>query len=339
MKTLIFDSATEDAIKICADIIKRGGLVGMPTETVYGLAANALDSEAVAGIFKAKGRPQDNPLIVHIANIDELYELAAEVPETALKLAEAFWPGPLTMILPKSDIVPREVTAGLDTVAVRMPSHSAARRLIELSGVPVAAPSANSSGLPSPTTAQHVIRDMNGKIDAILNGGDCDVGVESTVISLACKTPRILRPGGISPEDLSEVIGKVDIDPAVLSELKKDEVAASPGMKYKHYSPKAKVYIVHGNFENYKKYVESAKGENKFALCFDGEEKLLNIPALTYGHAGSSREQAHRLFNALRELDDLGADTVYARSPAMSGMGLAVYNRLLRAAAFDIIEV
>ncbi len=339
MKTLIFDTATESAIKTCAEIIKRGGLVGMPTETVYGLAANALNGKAVADIFKAKGRPQDNPLIVHISRIDELYPLVSEVPETALRLAKAFWPGPLTIILPKSDIIPDEVTAGLNTVAVRMPSHPVARRLIELCGVPLAAPSANSSGLPSPTTAEHVIRDMDGKIDAILNGGACDVGVESTVISLAGKKPRVLRPGGISPEELSSVIGEVEIDPAVLSQLRAEEVAASPGMKYKHYSPKAKVYIVQGDFENYKRYVEAAESENKFALCFDGEEKELTLPSLTYGHAKSPKEQAHRLFNALRELDDLGAGTVYARSPELSGMGLAVYNRLLRAAAFDIIEV
>ncbi len=339
MKTLLFNSATQEAIDTCADIIKNGGIVGIPTETVYGLAANALDGAAVAKIFVAKGRPQDNPLIVHIAEFDELRPLVSDIPRAALELAAAFWPGPLTMVLPKSGIVPDEVTAGLDTVAVRMPSHPVAHELIKRAGVPLAAPSANSSGLPSPTSAKHVLDDMDGKIDALLDGGDCSVGVESTVITLAADTPRVLRPGGISPDMIKNVLGRVEIDNAVLAELKEGEKASSPGMKYKHYSPKAKVIIVKGCFNNYKKFVESLADEKAFALCFDGEEQELNVKTATYGHSDSPEEQAHCLFRILRELDDMGAEVVYARCPSSMGVGLAVYNRLLRAAAFDIKEV
>ena len=230
MKTLILN---ENEIEKAADIIKNGGLVAMPTETVYGLAANALDGKAVAKIFKAKGRPMDNPLIVHISDISQIYPLVREFPEKARILAEKFWAGPLTIILPKSDIIPDEVSAGLDTVAIRFPSNKIAQALISKS-MPLAAPSANLSGSPSPTNARHVFDDMNGRIDAIIDGGECEVGVESTVITLATDTPRLLRPGGITVEQLREAIGDVIIDDAVLNPLKSGEKAASPGMKYKH---------------------------------------------------------------------------------------------------------
>ena len=246
-------------------ILRNGGIVGIPTETVYGLAANAFDGSAVAKIFKAKGRPQDNPLIVHISEISQLDTVVSSVPSGAYELAEKFWPGPLSIIMPKGDRIPDEVSCGLKTVAVRMPSHTAARAIISAAGVPLAAPSANLSGSPSPTTAQHVIDDMWGRADAIVDGGMCDVGVESTVVSLVGDKPRLLRPGGISLEQLVGVLGEVEVDRAVLAELEPGQQAASPGMKYKHYSPKARVIIVKGSFENYKRFVSNKK--DCAALC------------------------------------------------------------------------
>ncbi|MBQ5563810.1 MAG: threonylcarbamoyl-AMP synthase, partial [Clostridia bacterium] len=243
----------ENDIEQAARIIKNGGLVAMPTETVYGLAANALDGKAVAKIFKAKGRPMDNPLIVHISDISQIYSLVSEFPEKAKILADKFWAGPLTIILPKSKIIPDEVSAGLDTVAVRFPSNEIARKLISLS-MPLAAPSANLSGSPSPTNARHVRDDMNGRIDAIIDGGECEVGVESTVITLATDIPRLLRPGGITVEQLREAIGEVIIDDAVLNPLKSGERAASPGMKYKHYAPKAHIILLEGSDEDFIRY-------------------------------------------------------------------------------------
>lgn len=338
LKTQLFKKENEDELRSAAEILKNGGLVAIPTETVYGLAANALDGKAVAKIFKAKGRPMDNPLIVHIGELDELYPLVRSVPENAKALAEAYWPGPLTIILPKSDIIPDEVSAGLDTVAVRMPSHPTAHKIIELSGCPLAAPSANSSGLPSPTTAKHVIDDMDGKIDAIVDGGESAVGIESTVITLATDVPRLLRPGGITHEQLEAVLGHVDIDPAVLAQLDEGIKPASPGMKYKHYSPKAEVYIVKGNLPSFKFYIDSVKRDGDMALCFNGEEEDLPIPCLSFGSEKNSLEQAHLLFAELRKFDEIGAKRVFVRSPSQDGVGLGVYNRLLRAAAFKIIN-
>ena len=324
-------------MKTAADILKNGGLVAMPTETVYGLAANALDGLAVAKIFKAKGRPMDNPLIVHIGKFEEIYPLVQSVPETAKALADAYWPGPLTIILPKSDIIPDEVSAGLGTVAVRMPSHPTAHELIETSGCPLAAPSANSSGLPSPTTAQHVVDDMDGKIDAIIDGGECAVGIESTVVTLATDVPRLLRPGGITHAQLEAILGKVDIDPAVLAQLEEGVKPASPGMKYKHYSPKAEVFIVKGTLPSFKFYIDSVKQDGDMALCFSGEEDGISVPCLPFGSEDNSIEQAQRLFADLRRFDELGAKRVFVRSPSQDGVGLGVYNRLLRAAAFKVI--
>ncbi len=322
-----------------ASLLKEGGLAAIPTETVYGLAANALNPEAVANIFKAKGRPQDNPLIVHISCFDEIYPLVSEVPETAKALAERFWPGPLTIILPKSDIIPDEVSAGLPTVAVRMPSHPIANAVIKSAGVPLAAPSANSSGLPSPTKAQHVIDDMMGKIEAIVDGGECDVGVESTVITLAANPPRLLRPGGITPEQLESVLGRIEIDPAVTDKLKEGAVAASPGMKYKHYSPKAEVYIIRSCFASFRCFVDEISADGDYAVCFDGEEKGIKIPSFCYGKESSPEQQAQKLFSILRDADKSGAKRVFVRCPSTEGVGLAVYNRLIRAAAFRVIDV
>lgn len=328
----------EKAAERAGELLRAGEVVGIPTETVYGLAANAFDEVAVAKIFKAKGRPQDNPLIVHIAAFEELEELVAEVPEAAKKLADAFWPGPLTMILPKSDKIPDAVCAGLQTVAIRCPSHPVAHVVIEKAGVPLAAPSANLSGSPSPTNAKYVYDDMNGKIPLILDGGQSAVGVESTVVTLALDTPRVLRPGGVTVEQLRAVLGDVDVDEAVVKPLKKGATAASPGMKYKHYAPKAEITIVKGSFEAFKAYVEAQEGgKENFVLCFEGEDA--EFPnAVTYGKVGDGLSEANRLFDALRELDEHGATTVFARCPSENEVGLAVYNRLLRAAAFRVVE-
>ncbi len=325
-----------EAIEKAGELLRAGEVVAIPTETVYGLAANAYDGSAVSKIFKAKGRPQDNPLIVHIAKVETLSDLVAEVPKAAKKLAAAFWPGPLTMILPKSEKIPDAVSAGLPTVAVRMPSHPVAHAVIEAAGVPLAAPSANLSGSPSPTNAKYVLEDMHDRIPLILDGGSSAVGVESTVITLATARPRVLRPGGITVEQLRALLGEVDVDDAVLHKLAEGVRAASPGMKYKHYAPRADITIVKGSFAEFRRFVET-KEKDAFVLCFAGEEKYFPH-AVTYGREDGGLSQANRLFDALRELDEQGANTVYARCPALSGVGLAVYNRLIRAAGFKIVE-
>ncbi len=330
MNTKLFSPTCEN-ITECGEILKNGGLVAIPTETVYGLAANALDSKAVAKIFAAKGRPQDNPLIVHISEFSQIYDLVSEVPDSAKKLAEAFWAGPLTMILKKGDKIPNEVSAGLDTVAIRCPSHNVARAIIAAAGVPLAAPSANLSGSPSPTTFEHVKNDLVGRVDAIIDGGECEVGLESTVITLVGK-PKILRPGGITREQIEAVLGEeVEIDKAVLEGVSEGEKVSSPGMKYKHYAPRAKVYLVEG--EGYCDFVNSKNG---VALCFDEDLSFIKGRAVSYGSGEKPETLAHNLFDKLRELDDETL-VVYAHSPEKYGVGLAVYNRLIRAAGFEVI--
>ena len=314
-------------------------MVGIPTETVYGLAANALNGEACKRIFAAKGRPADNPLIVHIADLSQWEPLVRKIPEKARRLAEAFWPGPLTIILPKADCIPAEVSAGMDTVGVRFPAHPVARELIRLAGVPLAAPSANLSGRPSPTTAQHVWKDLEGKIEAVLDGGPCNVGVESTVISLAVDPPRLFRPGGVTPAALREILGELEIDPAVVKPLEEGAKVASPGMKYKHYAPKAQVKIVRGSAEAYYRYVNSHANGRTGALCYQEDAEKLQVPLICFGTQADESRQAQELFEALRKLDDLQVDTVYARCPDPEGVGLAVYNRLIRAAGFEVIQV
>lgn len=323
-------------IETAAEILRNGGIVAIPTETVYGLAANAFDGEAVKKIFEAKGRPQDNPLIVHISDFEQIYSIAREVPEKAKALADAFWPGPLTIILPKKAEIPTETSGGLDTVAVRMPSHKIANKIIALS-CPLAAPSANISGFPSPTSFDHVEADMTGRADAICNGGDCVVGVESTVITLATEVPMLLRPGGVTLEQLESVLGKVEVADAVLNPMNKEEKAESPGMKYKHYSPKAQIQIVRGNIKEFTDYVNASDSDG--VLCFEGEEKYFpDKICVTFGKEDDSLSQAQRLFEALRELDEKGAKNVLSRSPSKNGVGLAVCNRLYRAAAFRFIN-
>ncbi len=339
MHTLLLKAEEPGDIETAARILRDGGLVGMPTETVYGLAANALDGKAVEKIFKAKGRPQDNPLIVHISKWEQIFPLVKSVPPSAEKLAKAYWPGPMTMVLEKSDLIPDEVSTGLPTVGIRFPSHPAAQALITAAGVPVAAPSANRSGFPSTTTAEHVLRDMDGKIDAVLDGGTCGVGVESTIVTLASDPPRLLRPGGITLEQLRSVLGRVDVDPAVMNPLPKGARPLSPGMKYKHYSPKANVIILDGDGDAFARYVNAHGTPGVAALCYRGDERALRVPAVCYGAETDCREQARDLFEALRHLDDIGAKTVYARCPEPRGVGLAVYNRLMRAAGFEVLHL
>ena len=333
--TRILDEHQAYDIEAAGEILRRGGLVAIPTETVYGLAGNALDPTVSAQIYKVKGRPSDNPLIVHITSMEELPPLVTEIPQAAKKLAEAFWPGPLTIIMKKSPLVPKETTGGLDTVAVRMPSHPAARAIIRAAGVPLAAPSANLSGLPSPTSFEHTCDDLMGRVDAIVNGGDCAFGVESTVITVATDIPRVLRPGGVSVEQLRAVLGKVEVDRAVLEKPAENARVSSPGMKYKHYAPKAEITIVDASFEAYASFVNAQPDAT--ALCFEGEDKALSCRSVTFGRAADALSQAHRLFAALHTLDEIGAKTVYARMPRKTGVGLAVYNRLIRASAFRVL--
>ncbi|MBQ8683193.1 MAG: threonylcarbamoyl-AMP synthase [Clostridia bacterium] len=329
---------TPEGIEEAARLLREGHQVAIPTETVYGLAADGLNGTAVAGIFAAKERPIDNPLILHIADEQDWAPLVREIPENAKKLAAAYWPGPLTVILPAADCIPAEVRGGLDTVAVRFPSHPIAQAVILHAGCPLAAPSANLSGSPSPTKAARVMEDMQGRIAAVLDGGDCEVGVESTVVDLCHTPPRLLRPGGITPEMLEAVVGPIEIDDAVTHILQEGATAASPGMKYKHYAPKAQVYLVKGTPEAYARYVNAHKAPGVTALCFDEDIPHLEVPAVTYGRRDEPMEQARQIFDALRQLDEQDAQTVYAACPSLKGVGLAVYNRLIRAAAFRIIN-
>ena len=314
-----FLKPTEENIASAGKIIAGGGLVAFPTETVYGLRADALNDPAVAHIYKAKGRPSDNPLIVHVAKKEDIAPLVSEIPPKAQMLIDAFFPGPITVIMPKSEKIGKTVSGGLSTVGIRMPQNPIARALIEAAGTPIAAPSANTSGLPSPTEAKYVLEDMNGKIDAVIDGGSCRFGIESTVITLAGDHPVILRPGAITKEMMEEVIGPVEIASAVLEGMKDGEVAASPGMKYKHYAPKAKIIIVNADKEKYESYVNSQSGA--FALCFEGDN--ITVPKVTFGREGDDLSQSHALFDSLRRLDELGAKKVYARNPKLSGVGLA----------------
>lgn len=335
MKTKIL-KPTKENIKYCAELLKSGEVVGMPTETVYGLAANAFDEEAVRKIFKAKMRPADNPLIVHIADISMMKDLVSDIPELAKYVCEKFWPGPITIILPKSDKIPLVTSGGLDTVGIRFPSNEVARELIKACGLPLAAPSANLSGSPSPTTAEHVFDDMHKRIPAILDGGSCLVGVESTVISIENDIIRLLRPGKISVDDLKTVTPDVIVDKGVLEVISSDTKVKSPGMKYKHYSPKADVTLVSGSLGYFERYVTEKNSKDTYALIFDSDNISDDIKSIKYGD--SSEQQAERIFTILRQLDKIGAKKVFARCPSKEGVGLAVYNRMLRAAAFRVIK-
>lgn len=334
--TKIISSSAED-IEYAAKLINGGEVVGMPTETVYGLAADATNEAAVKKIFEAKGRPQDNPLIVHLADVDMLDEYVHDVPDIAYRLAEKFCPGPLTMVLPKKDIIPYITSAGLDTVGIRIPLHKAARAFIKACGKPIAAPSANLSGSPSPTSAQHVYNDMQGRIPAIIDGGQCGVGVESTVISFENGGIRLLRPGYVSVEDLQTMGVPVYCDKGITEAVAQGEKVLSPGMKYKHYSPKANVTIIVGSPEAFTKYVAEHNGDDVYAMLYDSDAAKYPYKYMTYGD--TSEEQAAQLFGVLRKADEIGAKQVYARCPSREGVGLAVYNRLLRSAGFEVIEL
>lgn len=341
MKTLVLSSADPTAAAQAAEIIRAGGLVAIPTETVYGLGANALDEEAVAKIFLAKGRPQDNPLIIHIAESGELERYCRDIPDSAWLLAERFWPGPLTMVLPAKDCIPRRTTAGLDTVAVRCPHTAVTRQLIRLAGVPIAAPSANLSGKPSTTTAQHVLHDYgtDGKIDAVIDGGPCRVGVESTIVDLTGEKPRLLRPGGITPEELTALLGELEIDRAVLGQISNDTVVRAPGMKYKHYAPGGEVYIVTGSAEAAAAYVRRRFAPGDAVLCFEEELPLYTgCNAIAYGSVRDAATLSAGLFAALRALDRPEVKTIYARCPEGGGVAYAVGNRLKKAAAFRCVD-
>ena len=300
MKTKLL---TKQDVDQAAAILREGGLVGIPTETVYGLGANGLNEEAVKNIFAAKGRPQDNPLILHISEVSWLERYCKDIPFTAYKLAQAYWPGPMTMILKHRDLVPDAVTAGLDTVGMRCPAHRLCRDIIAAAGVPVAAPSGNTSGKPSPTTAQHMLEDMDGKIDAIVDGGPCAVGVESTIIDLTCKPPRLLRPGGITLEQLRAVLGEVDVDPAVTRLMGAGEKPKAPGMKYRHYAPKAPVTVVTGDPQKSARYIADHAGAEDGVICFDEFLPLFTgrsqaRPVMDLGPAGDKEEQARHMLSS-----------------------------------------
>ena len=339
MNTLCLSAADPNTPATAAAIIRRGGLVAIPTETVYGLGADGLNEEAVASIFAAKGRPQDNPLILHVAEPGEIEKFCHSIPEAAYALAEKFWPGPLTMVLPARDIVPKRTTGGLSTVAVRCPDNDVTRAIIRLAGVPIAAPSANLSGKPSTTTAAHVLHDHDGKIDAIVDGGPCRVGVESTIVDLTDAHPRLLRPGGITPEQLTQVLGELVIDKAVTAQIDKDAVVKAPGMKYRPYAPQEPVVIVSGSREAASRYIHRHFVPGDRVLCFAEELPLYaDCAPLAYGTEADVNTLSAGLFAALRELDDPSIHQVYARCPVGGGVAYAVQNRLKKAAAFHIVD-
>ena len=339
MKTLYLTEEEPKTPEIAAEIIKNGGLVAIPTETVYGLGANGLDENAVLKIFEAKGRPQDNPLILHISDPAEIERYCHHIPQAAYDLAEAFWPGPLTMVLPAKAVVPKRTTAGLTTVGIRCPDSAVTREIIRLSGVPIAAPSANISGKPSTTTAEHVLHDHDGRIDAVVDGGASRVGVESTIVDLTERRPRLLRPGGVGPEQLMEVLGDLIVDKAVTAQIDKDEVVKAPGMKYKHYAPQSEVVIVGGSREKAAEYIRHHFEPGDRVLCFEEELPLYEgCNPLSYGLEADVNTLSAGLFAALRELDDPSIHQVYARCPVGGGVAYAVQNRLKKAAAFHIVD-
>jgi L-threonylcarbamoyladenylate synthase len=344
---LTVDARTPDAATIAdaADVLRRGGLVAFPTETVYGLGANALDRQAVGRIFAAKGRPASDPLIVHIAELAQLETVARDVPPLAYELAAEFWPGPLTLILRRSEAIPLNVSAGTETVGVRMPRHPVALALLRAAGLPVAAPSANLFARPSPTSAQHVLEDLRGRVDVVLDGGATDIGVESTVLDLVSETPRVLRPGGIPLEQLQARLPDVTYTSQYLAE---DEVASGPGMLLKHYSPRAELVVFDGTREAALAAVhEQASaaldaGRKVGVMLVDGDLAALSaLPAMveSLGSSEDGVEAAQRLFAALRSLDARGADVIYTRSLPRTGLGLAVWDRLVRAAEGRIVAV
>ena len=340
MKTAILRAGDPQTAPAAARILREGGLVALPTETVYGLGANGLDEQAVKKIFEAKGRPQDNPLILHIAGAQQLADFCREIPDSAYRLAEAFWPGPLTMVLPVRENVPARTTAGLDTVAIRCPATEITRRIIELAGVPIAAPSANTSGRPSTTTAQHVLEDLAGKIEVVVDGGPCGIGVESTILDLTVRPARLLRPGGLPVERIEQVIGKITVDPAVLRPMGEGERPRAPGMKYRHYAPRAQVTVLTGDAERTAAYIAEQAAPGSGVICFS--EYAGRFAGRIVRQIGSVREplqQAQSVFDALRSFDETDVTEIYAQCPEEAGLGLAVANRLKKAAGFHVVAL
>lgn len=336
----------DNELEKASQILNTGGLVAFPTETVYGLGGDALSPEAAKKIYEAKGRPSDNPLIVHIADINSLYDIADEVNDKALALAEAFWPGPLTMIFSKKSKVPFSTTGGLNTVAVRMPSHPVALELIRQSGIYIAAPSANTSGRPSPTKAEHVIEDLQGKVDMIIDGGQVGIGIESTIIDISGEKPMILRPGYITKAMMEEIIGEVSVDPAVITlEPKKDIIAKAPGMKYRHYAPKGQLVVVEGEIEQVvskiNRLVAERKSEKQRVAVIATEESKKHYKCDAVYSIGSRKSEgsiAAGLYDILRQMDHIEAEYIYAESFLEDKLGYAIMNRLLKAAGYHRIQ-
>ena len=334
-------SEEDDAkLKAAGEILRRGGLVAFPTETVYGLGGDALNPTSSKRIYAAKGRPSDNPLIVHIYRFEDIYKITGDVPEEARRIADAFWPGPLTMILPKREIVPYRTTGGLETVGVRCPNHPVTLAVIAAADVPIAAPSGNTSGRPSPTSAADMLEDMDGKIDGIFDGGPCGVGVESTIIDLTCQPPRLLRAGGLPLEELERVLGTVLVDKCITQLMTDGERPRAPGMKYRHYAPKAPVTVVTGDGKKSAAYIAAHAPEGAGVICFS--EFRAQFPGCVVhelGPEGDKSEQARRVFDALREFDATDVTEIFAQCPDDAGLGLAIGNRLKKAAGFHVVEV
>ena len=347
MQTINPESFRDEELEEACRILQKGGLVAFPTETVYGLGGDAMHPEASAKIYAAKGRPSDNPLIVHIADMDALEDIAQSVPEAAVKLADHFWPGPLTMIFPKKEAVPKSTTGGLETVAVRMPSHPVARALIRESGVYIAAPSANTSGRPSPTKAEHVKEDLDGRIDMILDGGAVGIGLESTIVDLSTGVPTILRPGYITGEMLEDVLGEVQVDPAILSQkMNPNIVAKAPGMKYRHYAPKGQMTIIEGDtskvVDEINRLVKEKTDEGCSVAVIATEETKDAYACANVRSVGSRATEgsiAAGLYDILREMDHIGAEYIYAEGFEKDTLGKAIMNRMLKAAAYHVIKV
>lgn len=338
MKTKIFNTDKENLIE-AADIIKNGGLVAIPTETVYGLAADGLNKKAIRKIFEAKNRPMDNPLILHISRIDEIHRLIKEIDKKHLEILSKLWPGPLTVILKKSEIIPDEISAGLDTVAIRMPRLDITRAFIYLCGTPLAAPSANLSTKPSPTNAHDVFEDMDGRIDAIIDGGASDIGIESTVLDLSQDIPKILRPGFYTKEYLEQYFEKIEIDNAI---LKEGEVPKSPGQKYKHYAPNAKVIVLMGDDDSFRKEVKNilSSQKNVGIMTFDNDRDQYDNENIIYmGSKNKLSTMAKILFKSFRKMDENGVELIVVRGVEEKGLGLSIMNRLKKAASNNIREI
>ncbi|RHQ19449.1 threonylcarbamoyl-AMP synthase [Clostridium sp. AM48-13] len=341
-----FTAHDREVLEKAAKIIRAGGLVAFPTETVYGLGANALDEAAAKKIYAAKGRPSDNPLIAHVSCLEEIAPLVSNMPENGKKLAKAYWPGPMTMVFPKSAIVPYGTTGGLDTVAIRMPSDPIAAELIRLSGVPIAAPSANTSGRPSPTRADHVLQDMDGKIDAIIDGGPVGIGLESTIVDVTEEMPMVLRPGAITVEMLRETVGEVGIDPAILGPVSADVRPKAPGMKYRHYAPKADLTLVEGETEAVVETINRLAGEKlsegrKVGIICTDETKDRYPAGMLESIGARARQEtvAHNLYAVLRDFDDRGAEYIFSEGFSEDNLGRAIMNRLNKAAGYHILKV